>query len=245
MELDIDRPRTAMAENTDHDSKLLALAVHELRTPLSVVSGYLRLLLLHYGGSMPDQQRTLVELGEKSCGALATMLEEADDLAAFAAGKRPLRREPLRLVTLLDEAATAVREGRDRGLTFEVRAGAPDVWLSGDAARLAAAFTTLATAVLRERADPALVQAACRVVGTPENRRVRIAFANAAAVDEFLDGPDDVALDEYRGGLGFSLLLASRVLAAHGGRVGSPVSDRGRLVLVASLPLMPAAPHAG
>jgi K+-sensing histidine kinase KdpD len=245
MEFDTDRRRAEMDENPDRGSKLLALAVHEFRTPLSVVSGYLRMLLRHYGQSMPDQQRTLLELGEKSCGALAAMLAEAADLVAFDAGETPIRREPLRLVPLLDAVAGAVQEGRDRGITFEVRSDAPAAWLDGDAGRLAAALTTLATAVLRERADSALVQAGCRVVGASDDQSVRIAFANASAVDEALDGPDDVPFDEYRGGLGFRLVLASHVVAAHGGRVWSPVTTRGRLVLVASLPLLPSAPRVG
>jgi hypothetical protein len=45
--------------------------------------------------------------------------------------------------------------------------------------------------------------------------------------------------DEYRGGLGFRLVLAARAIAALGGTLSSPDTARGRLSLLVSLPLAP------
>jgi K+-sensing histidine kinase KdpD len=234
-----------MADNHDRSANLLSLAVHELRTPVSVVSGYLRMLLRHFGESLTDQQRSLVEQAEKSCGSLATLLGDLSDLAHLEGGQTVIQRAPVPLGPLLADLATDVHEGLDRGITFGVRACETDVVVLGDARRLSTALATLATAVLRERADPASMLAACRLEDTGDGRIVRIAIAEASSIDSVLadDGHED--FDEYRGGLGFRLVLASCIVVAHGGRVSSPVSARGRLAILVSLPVAPDAESSG
>ena len=234
-----------MTENHDRSPKFLSLAVHEFRTPVSVVSGYLRMLLRHHGSSMTEQQRMLVELGEKSCGLLAALIADLSDLAQLEGGHTTIRREPVRLVPLLAEVARHVHEGADRGITFGVRPDGVDAQVLGDRARLAAAFSALAAAVLRERAEASPMLAACRVLEGPGGRVVNTAIAEASEIDAALDGREHEAFDEYRGGLGFRILLASRIVAAHGGRVVAPVAARGRMAIVVSLPVAPDAERIG
>jgi len=234
-----------MTENHDRSARFLSLAVHEFRTPVSVVSGYLRMLLRHFGDSLTDQQRTLLELGEKSCGTLAALLGELSELAQVEGGQATIRHELVRLVPLLADVAKDVHEGEDRGVTLSVRPGAPDVQVLGDPARLAVAFGTLASAVLRERADATPMEVACRIEETGDGRVVKTAIADAAAIDGVLATDEEGAFDEFRGGLGFRLILASRVVSAHGGRIVSPVAARGRLAILVSLPVAPDAESIG
>jgi K+-sensing histidine kinase KdpD len=234
-----------MTENHDQSPKFLSLAVHEFRTPVSVVSGCLRMLLRHYGGSMTEQQRMLVELSEKSCGSLAALLADLSDLAQLEGSHTTTRREPVRLMPLLAEVARDVHEGEDRGITFDVRPDGVDVQVLGDRTRLAAAFSALAAAVLRERAEASPMLAACRVLEEPGGRFVNTAITDASAIDATLDCREHEAFDEYRGGLGFRILLASHIVAAHGGRILSPAAARGRLAIVVSLPVAPEAERNG
>jgi signal transduction histidine kinase len=234
-----------MTENHDRGAKFLSLAVHELRTPVSVVSGCLRMLLRQFGDSLGDQQRALVELGEKSCGSLTALIGELSELGQLEGGQAALRRQTVRLMPLLADVVKDVREGQDRGATLGVRPDAPDVQVLGDTTRLAAAFETLAAAVLRERADAVPIQFGGRIEEAPEGRIVRMAIAEASEVDSVLDDPARDAFDEHRGGLGFRLVLASRIVCAHGGRIASPVVARGRLAFVVSLPIAPDAESIG
>ena len=50
--------------------RLLSLTVHEFRTPMTVVAGYLRMLLKDRAGPITEQQRRLLEEAEKSCTRL-------------------------------------------------------------------------------------------------------------------------------------------------------------------------------
>src|ERR1035437_904572 len=109
-----------MTDDRDHRSTLLSLTVHELRTPVSVVAGYLRLVLKHFGDGLTHRQRKLLEDSEKSCGHLTGLLSELSDLANLEAGQLPLRRERVDLAPMLARVVGEVHEGEDRGITLRV-----------------------------------------------------------------------------------------------------------------------------
>jgi len=226
-----------MTEDRDQGAKLLALAVHEFRTPLSVVAGYLRLLSRQFGGGLTDQQRKIVEDSERSCGHLTALLAELSDLANLDAGRLPLRSERFDVAPILARLATDVHEGENRGVAFGVVGCGGPAHVVGDPVRLTAALTTLVTATLRERAERTSVVAACRIEDGQDGPVLRIAIAEPDVATTLLDRrePTANAFDEYRGGLGFRLVLASRIIAAHGGQVASPIVSPGRLTIVVTL----------
>jgi signal transduction histidine kinase len=55
-------------------SRLLSLSVHELRTPLSVVAGYVNMLLKGRNSALTEQQRHMLEEAEKSCRRISALL---------------------------------------------------------------------------------------------------------------------------------------------------------------------------
>src|SRR5436309_11109471 len=66
--------------------KLLSLSVHELRTPMTVVAGYIRMLLKDRAGAISDQQRRLLEEAEKSCARLSSLVAEVSELSNLEGG---------------------------------------------------------------------------------------------------------------------------------------------------------------
>src|SRR5690242_11407483 len=84
--------------------KLLSLSVHEFRTPLSVVAGYVRMLLKERAGPLTEQQRKMLEETEKSCSRLTALLTEVSDLANLEAGKSSVIRQSADLRVLLKNA---------------------------------------------------------------------------------------------------------------------------------------------
>ncbi len=230
-----------MTDHRDDLAKLLSLAVHEIRTPVAVVSGYLRMLLRHFGDNLTEQQRKLLQEGEKSCGSLAALLAELSELAQIEDGRLPLRRDPIPLFALLEQVAEGVHEAEDRGVALAVRHGGREAVVMGDRNKLAAALTSLLAAALRERSEAGTVVAACMLASGSGGPAAVIAIADgdeaerlAAAGDA---SPGGQSFDEYRGGMGFKLPIAARIVEAHGGRVSSPIAARGRLSIVLSLPV--------
>ncbi len=88
--------------------KLFSLAVHEFRTPLTVVAGYIRMLLKDRAGPLTDQQRRLLEEAEKSCGRLSGLVAELSELASLEAGTAPFNRSALDLKAIVADCIASL-----------------------------------------------------------------------------------------------------------------------------------------
>jgi len=224
-----------MSDHRDHCAKLLSLAVHEFRSPLAVVSGYLRLLVKHFGDNLSEKQLQLLQESEKSCGTLSKLLGDLGELGQLEAGAVAMKHDPVPIFDLLREVASNLHEGRDRGVTLEVVTPETDAVVHGDRVRLSAALASVLHAVLRERPGDGRLTACGTVEGEPVPRVV-IAIADRESASSLGVTPGGT-FDEYRGGVGFRLPIAARVVEAHGGSLHSPVTERGHLAVVMTLPL--------
>src|SRR6188768_4075205 len=87
-------------------AKVLSLSVHEFRTPMTVVSGYIRMLLKDRAGPLSDQQRNLLEQAEKACVRLTALLSEMSELSSLEAGSAPFNRHRSDLHQALRDAVS-------------------------------------------------------------------------------------------------------------------------------------------
>ena len=110
-----------MSPDTEVLPRLLSLAVHELRTPVTVVAGYLRMLLREQGGPLTDKQRKMLEEAERSCTRLDSLVAEMSDLGKLESGDAALARQDVDIAGLLAELASGMHEGEDRGVRLELR----------------------------------------------------------------------------------------------------------------------------
>jgi signal transduction histidine kinase len=201
--------------------QLLSLAVHEVRTPASVVSGYLRMLQRDTDPNLSDRQRKMIDEAEKSCARLVAIVAELSDVAKLDAGLVKLAQRPTDAFTLVAEVAGLVHEARDREVLFEARGHAEGATLSGDPARLRSAFDAIFRAILREKPGHCQVVAERRIDTIDGQRCAIVIVADEASVQAAYDrepGP----FDEKRGGMGLALPLARRVIEGHGGRIWAP-----------------------
>jgi signal transduction histidine kinase len=205
----------------DSYPQLLSLAVHEFRTPASVVGGYLRMLQRDSDSTLSDRQRRMVDEAEKSCARLVAIVAELSDLAKLDAGLVTLARQPTDAFSLVAEVAGLVHEAKDRDVRFEVRGAANGATMLGDASRLRSAFDAIFRAILREKPGQCLVVAERRIEKIDGRDTAIVIVADDASVQAAYDrtpGP----FDEKRGGMGLALPLARRVIEGHGGQVWAP-----------------------
>jgi signal transduction histidine kinase len=200
---------------------LLSLAVHELRTPASVVGGYLRMLQKDQDPPMSERQRRMIDEAEKSCARLVAIVAELSDIGKLDSGAVKFLQRPFDLFSLVAEVAELVQEGKDRDVHLKVLGlpeGAP---VNGDAARFRTAFDAILRAILRELAGPATVIAERRREIVDGAATAVVVIASEGSVQEAYER-SAAPFDEKRGGLGLSLPLARRVIEGHGGRMRSP-----------------------
>lgn len=217
--------------------KVLSLTVHEFRTPLTVVAGYLRMLSTDRVGPLTDQQRRVVEEAERSCARLSALLGEASDVAHFHEGRLTFMRGPVALARLLE--GVAVPETPERSVKVVVGSGAGEWTLQGDATRLGMSLSAIAVATSRESADGGVLHVVPELRDVDGTRQAFVAMGSEALAHEILTSPLAAlpAFDATRGGSGLSLVLARRVLEEHGARLYGAPGERPRAGAGIALPL--------
>ena len=206
--------------------KLISLAVHELRTPISVVGGYLRMLQRDPESSLTDRQRKMVDEAEKSCGKLVALLAALSEVGKLDDGQITMSPRQTDLFRLVAEVAEGVHEAADRNVRLEVSGQSVGALITGDEDRLRAAFGAIFHAILREKPGPCTVVAHRRLVMQDTGTSAIIVIAEEAGVQGAYDS-EPGPFDEKRGGVGLSLPIARRVVEAHGGRLWSPAVSTG------------------
>jgi signal transduction histidine kinase len=212
--------------------------VHELRTPVTVVCGYIRMLLKEHGGPLTDKQKKMLHEAEHSCERIAALVAEMSELGKLESREIAVARQEIDFATLLRDVASDMHEGENRGVRLAVRVPNQPVIVTGDRARLSAAITTLLHAALREHGQPGVIVADCSVVGGSPGWVV-LAVGEEDVLPSLIDAGMNTPppFDEWRGGLGFALPVARRVVEALGGALWSAPGDRPRAGSALKLPL--------
>ena len=197
--------------------KVLSLSVHEFRTPMTVVAGYIRMLLKDRAGALNDQQRKLLEEAEKSCARLSALLSEVSELSNLEAGTAPFNKAPTDIPAAIREAVNALPPMPDREVpvTLDLDGAVPPI--TADPVRLTQAFTSIVAALRRELIgdDPLIVR------GRPDGADYEVLIGDSETIAALDAEPasDRGVFDEWRGGVGLSLTVARRILNAHGASI--------------------------
>jgi signal transduction histidine kinase len=200
--------------------KILSLSVHEFRTPMTVVAGYIRMLLKDRAGPVTDAQRRLLEEAEKSCARLTALLTEVSELSNLEGGSAPFNRQATDLHKALRDAVEQLPPLPDREVRVDLQLDGDPAPIQADPVRLMQAFSSVIKALRRE-----LVSDAPLVV---RGRRASSAYEIQIGDEETLAVLDESpsereVFDEWRGGSGLILPVARRIIEAHGGRIwGAP-----------------------
>jgi signal transduction histidine kinase len=224
--------------------RAMSLAVHELRTPVTVVAGYLRMLLREQAGPLSEKQKKMLEEADRSCSRLGALVAEMSEFGKLEGGELALAHQDFDLATVVVELASGLHDGEDRGVHLEanvsIPAGMKEITVTGDRARIAAAIRALMQSAVRERVEPGILSVRCSVA-TDRERWAVVAIGDGAIVPEMeraaLEPP--ASFDEWRGGLGLALPVARRVIEKHGGAVWCAPGPDSRATAALRLPLLP------
>jgi signal transduction histidine kinase len=192
--------------------RVLSLISHEIRAPLGVMRGYMR--LLEQQGLTPPQQQ-VVNAAAKAGDRATEILDQLSTLATLHRGETPLIRDVVPLEPLLRHATTLVRVPPARNVSFHI-SDVADVVLRADRDRLASAFATLVQALVQAEPGDARIFLTARLVSDGTARRV---FVSIATREARTPAEDERPLDVLRGGLGLELPIAAFIVVAHHGTI--------------------------
>ena len=213
----------------------VSLATHEFRTPLTVVAGYLGMLLKGQGGPITDTQRKMLEEAAGSCAKLSALTDEMSQFAKLQDGRESLARRPVDISELVVEVASGMQEGRDRGVRIEARGCDRPIVVTGDRTRLKQALGALMHAALREQGEATVLTAECTI----DSGSAVITVSEPSLAADLRMGPrlSPPFADEWWGGTGFSRPLARWIIEAHGGTLWSAGEKQLRSAVCIRLPL--------
>jgi two-component system, OmpR family, sensor kinase len=218
--------------------RVMSLAVHELRTPVTVVSGYLRMLLREQAGPLTEKQKKMLEEAERSCARIGALVGEMSELGKLESGEAALGTQAIDLAALLEELATGMHEGDDRGVRVETRGTSQPVMVTGDRARLATALRALIHSAVRERGEPGVIVVECSVLSDTTPASALVTIGDDATARALVDAARVTpSFNEWRGGLGLALPIGRRVIERQGGVLWSAGGDHSGAGSALRLPL--------
>ena len=206
------------------------MVVHDMRTPLTAIYGFLRTLETLEGESLSDQGREFVQTALASTEDLVEMVTSLLDVSKMEAGEMTLNLTQCELLTIAREALTKV-ESLKGGRRLTLSGTDEPVTVMADAELIARVFQNLLGNALKFTPDDGRVTVsiepstdAARVLvqdtgpGIPPEYRERI-------FEKFGQVEDPAKQQRYSTGLG--LAFCKLAVEAHGGQVGVD-SEEGR-----------------
>ena len=202
-------------------ARVLNTVAHDVRTPLAVCQGYVRLLIDGRLKSAEDQGLAL-QRTKDALGALSALCVELERVAVAAEPPATTAGERIAAVDLLNALKTALApmgpewDGTPAGDLPLGRAGVPD---------LVRALTLIATAAFEDAPGTARV-----VQASAADAALTLRVGGEAAVAALPPEPDDpqtAVLTGARGGPGLSLIWALFILRGHRIRTWQHAESRG------------------
>ncbi|MDP8921279.1 MAG: ATP-binding protein [Chloroflexota bacterium] len=223
--------------------EFLAVAAHELKTPLAVLRGFAQLALRQVGrdGAL-DQQRarhTLAVIDERS-DKLDRLVIRLLDVSRIDAGRLALERQVADVARIVAEVVAAA-QAMSTGHTLVLDAP-PEVTALVDPLRLEQVVMNLVDNAIKYSPDggPIDVSVSCpspdavqiavtdRGIGIPPERRDRI-------FDRFFQAHTK----DHRSGIGLGLYISRQIIELHGGTLTAEFPPEGGTRFVVTLPTEP------
>ena len=229
----IDQERAeALQEANRRKDEFMAMLAHELRNPLAPIANSLKILQMLLGAADPAVLQS-IDIVERQTNQLARLVDDLLDLARIAQGRFDLRKQPLNLATVLEQAVQTIEpvfKARDQQLA--VAFPPQPLSLEADPARLvqvvvnllnnAAKYTDRGGQIWltanREEGD-AVIRVRDNGLGIPPEMVSRV-------FDMFVQV--EGSRRHAQGGLGIGLTLVQRMVSLHGGSVTCRSDGLGR-----------------
>ncbi|HEX2834831.1 MAG TPA: GAF domain-containing protein [Thermoanaerobaculia bacterium] len=232
----------ARAANRAKDDFLATLS-HELRTPMTAVLGWARMLQL---GMSPRESVEAVNAIEKSATVQMQLIEDILDMSRIMAGKMRIEHTPVDLREVTEAALATVRPTAAAKAIEIFTSYPPSVPpISGDSGRLQQIIWNLLTNAIKftDRGGTVFVRVSC----TQESVSVAVKDSGIGIDRDFLPHvferfrQQDSSTTRAHGGIGLGLTIVRHLVDLHRGRITAHSEGRGHgAMFVVDFPALPA-----
>jgi signal transduction histidine kinase len=225
--------RTQDLEKANHELKQLdktknhffSVINHEMRTPLTAVTGYTE-LLLHCGNNLSDDQKLMLHNIEDSSRRLMDLVNNILDIARLEDGKMTIVPDVMELLPAVQQALAVIQPMADKkhiSIKTYVSPGLPYVW--GDAKRVNQILVNLLSNAVKYTPNTGSVTIAGQYDRTSDEVVIKVSDTGvgipADQVPHVFDRFSRIERSEIKHivGTGLGLSIAKGLVEAHGGEI--------------------------
>ena len=241
---DLPRAYQQLQESYNRCAQALATAAHDLRTPLSIIQGYVELLLAGKLGPLVEKQRSVLEEMQASTDRLKNLISDFLTFSALQHGSLTLHLEEGDLNACLSEICGFwLSRFQAKGVAFYFLQESKLERFRFDYDRIQRTVSNLLENALKFTPAGGTVWLHCELYlwerrsahqpGRPERRRRQMTAPNAVRVSVSDTGPGigpeyhQEIFNEFfqlpdpgnNRGVGLGLAIARRLVQAHGGKI--------------------------
>lgn len=213
-----------LLELSELKNGLLGMAAHDMRSPLTVILGWVDMLRAGFVGDLPDEADGLLRHIEASALQVLRLVEDLLDVSVIEAGRLELNRESVDLVRHLEQQAeSAGLLARAKGVTLELDLPEGVACASVDPVRLTQIVDNLLSNAVKFSPPQSTVRLCLR--RSSEGWVLSVIDEGPGIPPEELDGlfavfeRTSVRPTAGERSIGLGLAITRRMVEAHGGRV--------------------------
>jgi signal transduction histidine kinase len=231
----ISRQLAELAQHDGHRRELLANVSHDLRTPLTLMQGYLETMLLRHGEMSRAEERSCLEVAARHAERLGVLVSGLFDLAKLDGPAELVERERLSLTELAQDVVQKFAlHASAQGVLIRARLPEGAAFVEGNVGLLERALQNLVDNALRHTPQGGLieVEVACahgRAQACVRDTGCGIAgehlphvferYFQAPRVEWVDVAPLRAAEGSRRHHAGLGLAITRRIVALHGGEI--------------------------
>ena len=226
----LDRQNQELFEANNARKMFLSTVSHELKTPLTIISGFIDLL----GATDMDESERLETLAivRRNANQLDVLINDILDISRMDAGTFKLNPAPFHVNELLQDLDASFQSFIGvKAQTIDVFIPDDEIWLDADRARIAQVVTNLLSNASKYSPEKTVIQLKCEVDGD----RLHVAVTDQGigiseeAQEQLFTAFFRVDNESTRkvSGTGLGLVIAKSIVELHGGeiRLTSRVGD--------------------
>jgi signal transduction histidine kinase len=221
----VEQSMTSLRQSNDELRKLdrfrdefLSTVTHELKTPLTSILGFARMLERGTNGPISEAQRQSVGRIIANTKHLHQLVSDLLDVTAIRQGKLSLRKAAEPLGSVVHETVALLAPEAERKQVAMVEELGPLPALQMDAGRIGQVLTNLLANAMRFSPEGGRITV--RVAAGGGEVRVEVEDEGPGVSDEAMARLFEPFAHGERGGTGLGLSICKAIVEAHGGAIG-------------------------
>ena len=222
---ELNEANAKLRELSEMKEEFLALTTHDLRSPLTVISGVISFFTSGRLGELSPEQKNMVSMMERNAQSLIELVNDLLDASKLESGTMRLDLTSINLRGLIDELRENMEPlAREKGITLEEHLPPDAPPVKADRTKLRRILVNLLSNALKFTGKGGTVW----VRATPEeDGRVRISISDTGVgiapedVERLFDKYEQARSRATRGekGTGLGLYITKQLVELHGGEI--------------------------